>query len=112
MAAETRTPTEERQLRRFWMLVALGGIAAGIAAAAGVALWISDPADGTQPEEVLRFVAAITGLLTGALLGAAAIYAQVKNLWRFAPTWFRYTSWAVLAVIAIVAIASSALRES
>lgn len=110
--AQSRSSAEQRQLRRFWTLVALGGIAAGIAAAAGVALWIADPAEGTSPEEVLGFIAAITGLLTGALLGAAAIYAQVKNLWRFAPMWFRYTAWGVLIVIAIVAIVSSALRDS
>ncbi len=112
MVSKSRTATEESQLRRFWTIVAIGAVAAGIAAAAGVALWIANPADGTSPEEVLGFIAAVSGLLTGALFGAAAIYAQVKNLWRFAPMWFRYTSWAVLAVIAIVAIVSSALRDS
>ncbi len=110
--SEERTATEEAQLRRFWMIVAVGGVAAGIAAAAGVAVWIADPAEGTTPEEALGLIAAVSGLLTGALFGAAAIYAQVKNLWRFAPMWFRYTSWVVLAVIAVVAIVSSALRDS
>ncbi len=109
---ESRTPSEEQQLRRFWMIVALGGVAAGIAAAAGVALWIADPVAGTNPEEVLGLIAAVSGLLTGALAGAAAIYAQVKNLWRFAPMWFRYTAWAVMAIIAVVAIVSSSLRDS
>lgn len=103
---------EERQLRRFWLIVALAGLAAGIAATAGVALWIADPDPGTSPEEVLGIVAAVSGLLTGALIGVAAIYAQVKNLWRFAPDWFRYTTWAVLIVIAVVGIVSSILRDS
>ncbi len=111
MVSESRTASDQRQLRRFWTIVAGGAVAAGTAAAAGVALWIADPADGTAPEEVLGLIAAVSGLLTGALFGAAAIYAQVKNLWRFAPMWFRYTAWAVLAVIAVVAIVSSALRS-
>ncbi len=110
--SEPRTASEERQLRRFWTIIALAGVAAGTAAAVGVALWIADPTAGTTPEEVLGLIAAVSGLLTGALFGAAAIYAQVKNLWRFAPMWFRYTAWAVLAVIAVVAIVSSALRSS
>lgn len=105
-----RTESEERQLRRFWTIIAFGGVAAGTAAAAGVALWIADPTVGTAPEEVLGIIAAVSGLLTGALFGAAAVYAQIKNLWRFAPMWFRYTAWAVLAVFAVVAIVSSALR--
>lgn len=112
MASESRTQSEERQLRRFWAIVAIASVAAGIAAAAGVALWIADPADGTAPDEVLGLMAAVSGLLTGALFGAAAIYAQVKNLWRFAPMWFRYTAWAVLAIMAVVAIVSSSLRSS
>ena len=52
------------------------------------------------------------GLLSGALLGVAAIYAQVKNLWWFAPRWFRHTSWAILTAVAIVALVSSATRSS
>ncbi len=106
-----RTANDERELRLFWTIIALAATAAGISVVAGVALWIADPAEGTTPEGVLGFTAAISGLLTGALFGAAAIYAQIKNLWRFAPRWFRYTAWAVLIVIAIVAIASAAARN-
>ncbi len=40
--------------------------------------------------------AAISGLATGALASAAAIYAQVKNLWRFVPTWGRVVAWIVI----------------
>ena len=107
----TRTAKDERELRRFWTIIGLAAAAAGISAIAGMALWIADPAEGTAPEGFLGVTAAISGLLTGALFGAAAIYAQVKNLWRFAPQWFRYTAWAVLIVVAVVAIVSSFTRS-
>ena len=106
-----RTANGERELRLFWTIVALASAAAGVSVLAGVALWIADPAEGTTPEGVLGLTAAVSGLLTGALFGAAAIYAQIKNLWRFAPRWFRYTAWAVLIAVAIVAIASAAARN-
>lgn len=106
-----RTASDERQLRRFWIIIASAAAAAGVSVVAGVALWIADPAEGTAPEAFLGVTAAVGGLLTGALFGAAAIYAQVKNLWRFAPRWFRYTAWAVLIVIAVVAIVSSIARN-
>lgn len=106
-----RTANDERELRFFWAIVALAAVAAGVSVVAGVALWIASPAEGTAPEGVLGSTAAISGLLTGALFGAAAIYAQIKNLWRFAPRWFRYTAWAVLIVIVVVAIASAAARN-
>ncbi|MCP3976391.1 MAG: hypothetical protein GY720_18045 [bacterium] len=106
-----RTASDERELRLFWTVVAIASAAAGVSVVAGVALWIADPAEGTTPEGLLGFTAAVSGLLTGALFGAAAIYAQIKNLWRFAPRWFRYTAWAVMIVIAVVAIASAAARN-
>ncbi len=109
---EAKTANDERELRRFWIIVTLAAAAAGFSALAGVALWIADPAEGTAPEGSLGLVAAVGGLLSGALFGVAAIYAQVKNLWRFAPRWFRYTSWAILIVVAIVAIVSSAARAA
>jgi len=110
--AEARGTEEDRQLHRFWLVVGLAGLAAGVAATAGAALWIADPDPGTRPEEMLGLAAAVGGLLTGVLFGVAAIYAQVKNLWRFAPNWFRYAAWAALIVIAVVVIVSSVLRDS
>jgi hypothetical protein len=112
IVVEEKTANDEQQLRRFSAIVAVAATAAGISALAGVSLWIADPAEGTSPDAVLGFVAAVGGLLSGALFGAAAIYAQVKNLWRFAPRWFRYTSWAILIVVAIVALVSSAARSA
>ena len=82
----------------------MGALAASLA---GVLLWILDPADGSTTEAALGLTAAISGLATGAIFGAAAIYAQVKNLWRFAPVWFRYLSWAVLLTMVLAGLVVS-----
>jgi hypothetical protein len=46
------------------------------------------------------------------LFGAAAVWAQIKNLWRFAPRWFRYLAWGILAAVAVAAIVGSAARSN
>jgi len=106
-----RTVTEQATLNRFWKVIGMASAATVVAAIAGVALAIGDPAEGTKPETTFNFIAAVGGLGAGALFGAAAIYAQVKNLWRFAPKWFRYLSWAILAAFFITAVLSSALAS-
>ncbi len=105
-----RGAADESSLRFFWVLIALGSVSMVVAAVAGVVLAVADPREGTSPDDVFNLVAAISGLGAGALFGAAAIYAQIKNLWRFAPMWFRYLAWAILAVMFIAAILSSALQ--
>ncbi len=107
-----RSEADQRSLNRFWLIISLAAAATLVAAISGVVLAIADPADGTKPEAVFAFAAAISGLSAGALFGAAAIYAQVKNLWRFAPKWFRYLSWAVLAAFAVAALLSGVLKSN
>ena len=107
----SRTPEDDRQLRIFWILLALGGFTALAAATAGILLLIVDPEAGSGTESTLGLTAAVCGLSTAALVGAAAIYAQVKNLWRFAPTWFRYIAWAALIVAAIIAVITSIVNN-
>ena len=107
-----RTEADERDLRLFWILVALAATGTFVAAVAGLVLGIADPDDGSTGDGLFRGIAAVGGLAAGALFGAAAVWAQVKNLWRFAPKWFRYLAWGVLAVVAIAAIISSAARSS
>ena len=93
----TERPTEDqRQMRTFKTLLWLAGAAAIVAAIAGIVLLVADPAEGSSSESTLGFTAAAAGLLTGLLAGAAAIYAQVKNLWRFVPTWGRVVAWVVI----------------
>ena len=75
-------------------------------------LGIANPDEGSTGDGLFRTIAAVGGLSAGALFGAAAVWAQVKNLWRFAPQWFRYLAWGILAIVAIAAIISSAARSS
>ena len=75
-------------------------------------LGIANPDEGSTGDGLFRTIAAVGGLSAGALFGAAAVWAQVKNLWRFAPQWFCYLAWGILAIVAIAAIISSAARSS
>jgi hypothetical protein len=88
----------------------LGGLAiltALIAAIAGVALLIANPASGSTLESTLGFTAAGAGLSTAVFAVAALIYAQVKNLWQYAPSWVRVGAWALLAAAALLSISRS-----
>ena len=104
-----RTPTDERDLRWFWILVGLASAATLVAALGGMVLGLADPEQGSTARSFYRGVAAGGGLAAGALFGLAAIWAQVRNLWRFAPMWFRYLAWGVLIVVAVVALISSSV---
>lgn len=112
-----RTAKDDSELRLFWWMVALTAAAAMISVVAGGILWIADTAEGSTTNGVLGLTAAVTGLITAALFGAMLIYAQVKNLWRFAPRRFRSTASVVLivvaivAVIAVIAVVSSTIRN-
>ena len=112
MSDMDRTAADEQDLRRFWILAGLASIATLVAAVAGMALAIANPDDGSSRDDALRVAAAAGGLAAGALFGASAIWAQVKNLWRFAPRWFRYLAWGVMAVVLIAALVSSAVRSN
>jgi hypothetical protein len=91
-------------------LVAFGA-ATFVAAMAGLVLGVADPGGGSSGDDFFRTLAAVGGLAAGALLGAAVIWAQVKNLWQFGPQWFRYLAWGVMAIVAIAALVSSATRS-
>ena len=111
MTATDRTEIDGRDLGRFWILIALACTGTVVAAVAGLVLGIADPDDGSTGDGLFRTLAAVGGLSAGALFGAAAIWAQIKNLWRFAPRWFRYIAWGFLAIVAIAGILSSAARS-
>jgi hypothetical protein len=103
---DTRAPEDARQLRNFKALIGLAILTTMIAALAGLLLFLIDPSDGSTTEKVLGLTAATSGIATGALAIAAAIYAQVKNLWRYVPTWGRAAAW----VLIISAVAYSWIR--
>ena len=69
-----------------------------IAAVAGLCMLAIDPTAGSTIEAVLGFVAAVSGLLTAALVIGAVVYAHAKGLWsRLSVNW-RYAVWALLAI--------------
>jgi len=97
MATQAMTTVDRRSLDRLKLLVWLAGGAALVAAIAGVVLLLLDPAPGSSTEATLGVAAAISGLATGALAITAFVYAQVKNLWRFAPPAIRIAVWVFIA---------------
>lgn len=79
MSATDRTDKDKCDLRRFWGLVAAACVATAVAATAGLVLGIADPGDGSTGDDRFRTFVAVGGLAVGALFGAAAILAQVKE---------------------------------
>lgn len=89
---------DQRGLRNVRLLLGAAIAAVLIAALAGLSLLVFQPADGSNAESALGFTAAVSGLSVAGFAVAAAIYAQTKNLWRFAPMWIRLISWAFILV--------------
>ena len=97
MTAEA-TASDRKSLDRLMILVWLALVAVSVSAAAGVLLLVLDPDTGSTTEAALGITAAISGIATGGLAIAAFIYAQVKNLWKFAPTPVRVGLWVFIGV--------------
>lgn len=104
-APDLRTDADEAGIRRLKSLLAAAAALCGVAALAGISLLLLDPAPGSTIEGTLGVTAAVTGLGTGALAIASVIYAQSRNLWRFAAGWLR---WLVMGLV-LIAIARSIL---
>lgn len=98
---------DQRPMRVAKTLAGLAVVAAAIAAIGGVVLWITNPDSGSTLESRLGFTAAAAGLSTAVFAVAALIYAQVKNLWRYAPSWLRVAAWMALAASVILSIIRS-----
>ena len=78
-------------------LIALAVLGALTAVAAGLVLIIATPESGSSAEGARGFTAAAGGMSAAVFAGAAAIYAQIRNLWQYAPGWVRVAAWSVLA---------------
>jgi len=105
---ESLLPVDEADAQSFQTLMRIAGAAIAtlsVALLVGLILLIVEPASGSTTEGVLGVTAAIAGLATGALAITAAIYAQVRNLWKYVPTWIRGLVWTfvVLGIITTVA---------
>ena len=93
-----RTQSDQHAMR---VAVTLFGAALGavvIAALAGLAMLVAEPEAGSTTEAALGITAAIAGLSTAVFVIAGLIYTQVKNLWRFMPTWLRVAAWIVIGI--------------
>jgi len=97
--AELNSQTDDQKdLRTLKMIVWAGLAALAVSIASGLLLLAIDPDAGSSTEAAFGISAAIGGLATGVLAIAALIYAQVKNLWRLAPTPLRVALWVLIAV--------------
>ncbi len=103
----TRRPTLERQLRVVRILVgaALAGVL--VAATAGLVLLATEPTSGSSTAAALGIIAATAGIATAVCAVGVAIYAQVRNLWQYFPTWVRVAAWALIALSVITSWWSS-----
>lgn len=88
-------------------LVGLAILAALTAATAGLILLVAAPESGSSTEATLGFTAAATGIATAIFAGSAAIYAQIRDLWKYAPRWVKLATWAFLAFAVISSIWAS-----
>lgn len=98
---------DQRAMNVAKTLAGLTILAAFTAAVAAVVLLIADPARGSTLESTLGVTAAVAGLSTAVLAVATLIYAQVKNLWQYAPGWVRIAAWVLIAAAAAFPIIRS-----
>ena len=99
MTATQAPPVEMRTLR---MLVGLGFVAALVAVGALIWFELADPAEGTALYDTLGPIAAFSGIASGMLFAASAIWAAVKGLWEHVPNWIRYTATALIVAFAVL----------
>ena len=85
------------------MLAIAALVATVVVTIVGVILLVTDPAADSSEESTLGLLAAISGLATGLLFAAAAIYASVRRLWEHMEPLVR---WGFLGLILVVAIGS------
>lgn len=105
--AQLSYATDQHAIRIAKSLGGLAILAALIAALAGVVLLVAQPDSGSTLESTLGFTAAVAGVSTAVFAIAALIYAQVKNLWQYAPSWVRVAAWTLLAAAALYPIVRS-----
>lgn len=94
------------------VLLGLAILGALTAATAGLVLIIASPPSGSSTEAALGFTAAASGIATAVFAGAAAIFAQIRNLWRYAPNWVRVVAWALIAFAVLSSLWGSITRMS
>ena len=93
--------TDQQHLQRHLRIVrGLAGVAVLGALTAGVAallLIATDTTGASTSAAAIGSLAATGGIVAAVCTVAAAIYAQVRNLWQYAPAWIRVAAWGVIA---------------
>lgn len=82
-------------------LAGLALLAALIATAALIWLALAEPAEPTTRYDSLGRIAAVGGIASGLLFGAAAGWAAIKGLWEHVPMWVRVAATALIAIFLI-----------
>ena len=98
MRSNEMTSVDERSMGRLKMLIWLAVAGVVVAAGAGLILLVAVPEAGSGAEATLGLSAAVGGLAAAGFSIAAAIYAQVKGLWRSAPMPIRVVLWILIAI--------------
>ncbi len=101
-----RDRPDPRAVTTLTAIVALAISTTVVAVAAGLVLLIVDVEAGSNLEAALGLTAAISGIVTGVLWAGAAVYAQIKGLWGFAPQWFRIAVVVVLGGLLLITLFS------
>ena len=110
MTTALKTPEDIRGMRTLRWMLGAAGLGFVLAFTAGLILQTGEIEAGSTTEAVLGIGAAVSGLSVAAFLIGAAIYAQVKNLWRFAPAVVRTVFLAVLTISVLISIANQILN--
>ena len=104
MTQTTAAHPKQRELRNVKILLVLAIVSALVAAVAGLVFLIVSPEKDSTAGGALGITAALAGLATAGFTIAAAIYAQIKNLWQYAPIWVRVLAWALIAFAVITTV--------
>ena len=104
MTQTTAAHPKQRELRNVKILLVLAILSALVAAVAGLVFLIVSPEEDSATAGALGITAALGGLATASFAIAATIYAQIKNLWQYAPMWVRVFAWAVIAFAVITTV--------
>lgn len=91
-------------MKTFRLLIYAALVATAVAVIALVWLTLVDPAEGTMLYDTLGPVAAFSGISAGVLFGAAAVWAQIKGLWEYAPRRVRIGATAAIVVVVAVGL--------
>ncbi len=87
-----------------WVLLGLAITALVLALVTGIWLLVADPEEGSGLNHGLSAAAAIGGIGTGVMIGAAALWAQIRGLWEHGPRWVRWGGYTAIAVAIVVAV--------